>query len=234
MQPDNNQKEKRMAPIPPKEKAQLPQQPKPQAVSTNNVYDGLGRSLSSTLRKQKWTNKDHDSRITTNRQHASQYESDLQKDKLIYRDVFPGRKYKLTLSDTTWMGGSNVVTVGYTVANTFTQIFSTAEAPEDNVFEIEIPVVSAVDTLEIRLIGASDTVRGYLEDYTSSSGLGGIIERIVDAIGELALGLDDINDQIDDLQDQIDDLDIRVTALEGGGTPTPEPEPEPEPEPNEE
>ena len=152
-----------MAPIPQKKKPQLQQQISQKTVSTDNVFDSFGRSLASTLRKQRRTNQDHDERITTNRQHAQQYESDIQKDKLIYRDVFPGRKYKLTLSDTTWMGGDNVCTIGYTVGDTFTQISSTAEAPEDNAFEIEMPTVAAVDTLEIRLVGASDTVRGYIE-----------------------------------------------------------------------
>lgn len=203
-----------MAPIPQKKKPQILQQEKQHTVSTDNVYDSLGRPLATTLRKQKWTNQDYDERITTNRQHAQQYESDIQENKLIYRDVFPGRKYRLTLSDTTWMGDSNVVTIGYTVGSTFTQITSTAVAPENNVFDIEMPVVAAVDALEIRFVGASDSVRGYIEDNTSSDSISGSVARLIDAVADLISGQSDISDDIQDLKDKAQDLDDRVTALE--------------------
>ena len=209
-----------MAPIPTKTKKK-PLQTVPQDVSASKVYDGLGRSLDSLLRKQTRTNKDQEQKSIINRQHASQYESDLQKDKLIYRDVFPGRKYKLTLSDTTWMGGSNVVTVGYTVGNTFTVIYSTAEAPEDNVFEIEIPVVSAIDTLEIRLVGAASTVRSYLEDNTSTESTWGIINRIINELSNIATGINGLKSRIEALENAVgipytgtDSLADRVEALE--------------------
>ena len=196
-----------MAPIPQKKKPQLQQQVRQQTVRTDSVYDSFGRSLALTLRKQKHTNRDHDERITTNRQHAQQYESDLQKDKLIYRDVFPGRKYKLTLNDTTWMGGSNVVTIGYTVGDTFTQISSTAEAPEANIFGIDIPVVAAVDTLEVRLVGASDTVRGYLEDNTTTETIRGTVARLVESVGIIEGDIRDIKQTLEDHEERIEDLE---------------------------
>ena len=209
-----------MAPIPTKSKKK-PQKTVPQEVSASKVYDGHGRSLDSLLRKQTRTNKDQEQKSIINRQHASQYESDLQKDKLIYRDVFPGRKYKLTLSDTTWMGGSNAVTVGYTVGSTFTQIYSTAEAPEDNVFEIEIPVVSAVDTLEIRLVGAASTVRSYIEDNTSSDSISGALARLIDKVADLISGQERLEDRVKALENAVgipytgtDSLADRVEALE--------------------
>lgn len=203
-----------MAPIPQKKKPQLQQQVRQQTVRTDSVYDSFGRPLALTLRKQKHTNRDHDERITTNRQHAQQYESDMQKDKLIYRDVFPGRKYKLTLSDTTWMGGDNVVTAGYTVGDTFTQIFSTAEAPEANTFGIDMPVVAAVDTLEIRLVGASDTVRGYIEDCTTSSSISGAVARLIDKVADLIAGQDNIEGDIRDIKQTLEDHEDRIEALE--------------------
>lgn len=209
-----------MAPIPTKPKKR-PQPTAQHDVSAANVYDSMGRSLNTLLRRQDRTNRDQEQKSTVNRQHASQYESDLQKNKLIYRDVFPGRKYKLTLSDTTWMGGANVVTVGYTVGDTFTQIYSTAEAPEDNVFEIEIPVVPAVDTLEIRLVGAASTVRSYLEDNTSTESTWGIINRIIDELSSIATGINGLKNRIEALEDAVgipytgtDSLDDRVAALE--------------------
>jgi hypothetical protein len=225
-----------MAPIPPRisKRQQLPQQ---RATSTADVYDELGRPLDSLLRRQKRTDRQQREDITINRQHAAQYDSDVSKGKLIYRDVFPGRKYKLTLSDTTWMGGDNVCTIGYTVGDTFTQISSTAEAPEDNAFEIEMPTVAAVDTLEIRLVGASDTVRGYIEDCTTSDSISGAITRLFDAVADLIEGQGDLEDDIQDIKDDIRNIketladhEERITALEGE-EPTPEPEPEPEPEP---
>ena len=195
-----------MAPIPRVQKKSQ-QQPQPVAVSTTQVYDAYGNPLDYTLRRQKHTDKKQTNNITINRQHAQQYESDTKSNTLVYRDVFPGRKYKLTLSDTTWMGDDNVCTIGYTVDDEFTQISSTATAPEDNIFDIEIPTVAAIDTLEIRLIGADDSVRGYLEDNTSSSSISAAIARLIDQVSDLISGQDN-------MQDQIDDLDRRVTALE--------------------
>lgn len=199
-----------MAPIPRVQKKSQ-QQPQPVAVSTTQVYDAYGNPLDYTLRRQKRTDKKQTNNITINRQHAQQYESDTESNTLVYRDVFPGRKYKLTLSDTTWMGDDNVCTIGYTVDDEFTQISSTATAPEDNIFDIEIPTVAAVDTLEIRLIGADDSVRGYLEDNTSSSSISAAIARLIDQVSDLISGQDN-------MQDQIDDLDRRVTALEQAQT----------------
>ena len=197
-----------MAPVPTIQKKKQ-QQAQPTGVATSDVYDDLGRPLDSLLRRQKRTDRRQREDITVNRQHAAQYESDTQKNKLIYRDVFPGRKYKLTLSDTTWMGDDNVVRIGYTFNEVFTQLSVTASAPENNVFAIDLTDsnIVAVDTLEIRLEGATDKVRSYLEDDTTSSSLSGAIARLLDSVADLISGQDS-------LQDAIDDLDRRVTALE--------------------
>ena len=197
-----------MAPVPTIQKKRQ-QQAQPTGVAASDVYDDLGRPLDSLLRRQKRTDRRQREDITINRQHAAQYESDTQKNKLIYRDVFPGRKYKLTLSDTTWMGDDNVVRIGYTFNEVFTQLSVTASAPENNVFAIDLTDsnIVAVDTLEIRLEGATGKVRSYLEDDTTSSSLSGAIARLLDSVADLISGQDS-------LQDAIDDLDRRVTALE--------------------
>lgn len=197
-----------MAPVPTIQKKRQ-QQAQPTGVAASDVYDDLGRPLDSLLRRQKRTDRRQREDITVNRQHAAQYESDTQKNKLIYRDVFPGRKYKLTLSDTTWMGDDNVVRIGYTFNEVFTQLSVTASAPENNVFAIDLTDsnIVAVDTLEIRLEGATEKVRSYLEDDTTSSSLSGAIARLLDSVADLISGQDS-------LQDAIDDLDRRVTALE--------------------
>ena len=197
-----------MAPVPTLQKKRQ-QQSQPTGVAASDVYDDLGRPLDSLLRRQKRTDRRQREDITVNRQHATQYESDTQKNKLIYRDVFPGRKYKLTLSDTTWMGDDNVVRIGYTFNEVFTQLSVTASAPENNVFAIDLTDsnIVAVDTLEIRLEGATGKVRSYLEDDTTSSSLSGAIARLLDSVSDLISGQKS-------LQDAIDDLDRRVTALE--------------------
>lgn len=202
-----------MAPIPPRiSKRQT--QPQQGAISTADVYDELGRPLDSLLRRQKRNDRQQREDITINRQHAAQYESDKRTGSLIYRDVFPGRKYKLTLSDTTWMGGSNVVRIGYTYDGEFTQISVTAEAPEDNTFEIELPAVQAIDTLEVRLEGAGDTVRGYLEDSTETGSIKKAIIEILEKIRDLIAGQESLEDDIRGINDSISSLDDRVTALE--------------------
>lgn len=183
-------------------------------VNTDEVKDNLGYSLSHILRKQKYNNEKQDDNITIATQHAALNVSDLKNNKLIFRDVFPGHKYKLTLSDTSWMGDSNVCTIGYTVGNTFTQISSTATAPEDNVFDVEIPVVSVVETLEVRLVGASNTVKGYLEDSTTSSSISGSIANILQALADLISGQSSLSGDVRQLQQDVADLVSRVGTLE--------------------
>lgn len=203
-----------MAPVPTLQKKRQTQPQQLRATSTADVYDELGRPLDSLLRRQKRTDRQQREDITINRQHAAQYDSDVSKGKLIYRDVFPGRKYKLTLSDTTWMGGSDVVRIGYTYDGEFTQISVTAEAPEDNTFEIELPAVQAIDTLEVRLEGAGDTVRGYLEDSTETGSIKKAIIEILEKIRDLIAGQESLEDDISRIDREISSLDDRVTALE--------------------
>lgn len=211
-----------MAPIPTRQKKNR-QQPRQAAVPASDVYDDMGRPLDLLMRRQKRTDRQQREDITINRQHAQQYESDQQKNKLVYRDVFPGRKYKLTLNDTRWMGDENVVRIGYTVDDEFTLISVTAEAPQDNTFEINLDELdlTVIDTLEIQLIGASEKVRGYLEDNTSSGSISQAITRILDSVADLISGQDDLEERIAALERAVGipytsqhDLDTRVTDLE--------------------
>ena len=192
-----------MAVIPPKSQ-KVPKRTPRQNVSTDEVKDEYGYSLSYILRKQKYVDVKQDDNTTVATQHAALNTSDTQQNKLIFRDVFPGHKYKLTLSDTSWMGGSN----------TFTQISSTATAPEDNVFDVEIPTVSVVETLEVRLVGASNTVRGYLEDSTTSSSISGSIANILQALADLISGQSSLSGDVRQLQQDVADLVSRVGTLE--------------------
>lgn len=219
-----------MAPVPHSTKKKL-QEVKQKIIYTSDVIDNSGRALSQLLRRQNLTDRKQNNNITVAREHSSLGESD---NTLVFRDIFPGRKYQLTLSDTTWMGSGNVVTIGYTVGDTFTQISSTATAPEDNEFDIEMPSVAAIDTLEVRLVGATGSIRGYLEDKTDSSSISAAIANLLDAVADLIRGQEDLSDAIEQLQDDVEDLDERVTAIEQELHPTPEPEPNPnEPEPDE-
>lgn len=214
-----------MAPVPTIRKKQKPTAQKPVTVETDNVYDEYGRSLTSLLQRQKRTDAKQSDNITVNRQHAQQNESNTRKNNLIYRDVFPGRKYKLYLSDTTWITGSNTVTIGYVAGDTFTQI---SYDQDNNEFSFEIPSVSAVDYVEVRLTGATDSVRGYLEDNTSASGLWDKVKELIqDILGlktrietletqlsTIQSDISSINGDISSINGDISDLDQRVTALE--------------------
>lgn len=201
-----------MAPVPTIRKKQKPAAQKPVTVETDNVYDEYGRSLTSLLHKQNRTDAKQSDNITVNRQHAQQNESNTRKNNLIYRDVFPGRKYKLYLSDTTWITGSNTVTIGYVAGDTFTQILYDRDGNEFS-FEI-LPSVSAVDYVEVRLTGATDSVRSYLEDNTSASGIMNKIAQILDDIIGLGNRVTSLETQLSTIQNDISDLDNRVTALE--------------------
>ena len=199
-----------MAPIPTIQKNR-PQQPRQVVVSTDDVYDELGRSLTSLQRKQRRTDNTQTDNITVNRQHAQQYESKASDNKLVYRDVFPGRKYKLTLSDITWITGSNTVTIGWTVGDTFTSINYDQDG---TVFRFELGNEPSIDTVEVRLVGASSTVRGYLEDCTSASGILNKIAQILEDIIGLGNRIDAIETAVGIPYTGTDSLDDRVTALE--------------------
>lgn len=185
----------------------------PVYVSTDNVIDDLGRNLTSLHQRQRRIDKDLDKNTTIARQHASQYESDMQKSKLVYRDVFPARKYVLTLSDTRWITEGNKVQIGYTVDDEFTQIGSDiTEPPEENKVEFTLPVVAAVDTVEVRLVGAGEKVRGYLEDTSTVGSVSQAIQSLIDLI----TGDGGLNSRVSELEEQFADLEERVEALEGG------------------
>lgn len=206
-----------MAPIPTKRKYNN-DPPFPVAVSTDNVYDDYGKSLNELMQDQSRTDSQQTENIAINRQHATQYESNTEKNRLVYRDVFPGRKYKLTLSDTTWMGSGNTVTIGYTVGDTFTQLLQTDTAPSDNVFSVEMPVVSVIDTMEVRFVGASDTIRGYLEDNTTSSSISASIASILDRIADLISGSESQQQAINQLQIDVGQIKQDITTIQGNIT----------------
>lgn len=215
-----------MAPIPTIQKKKARQQAAPSGVAAADVYDSYGRPLDRLLRRQRRTDRQQSEDITVSRQHARQYESDTEGNVLVYRDVFPGRKYKLTLSDTSWIGDGGTVTVGYTVGSDFHQLTATRDGSE---LTFEIPdTVAVVDTVEVRLTGAPGTVRGYLDDETSAGslldkiaqilqdiiGLGSRVRELENTMQNIQDSLATIQDSLATMQDSITALDDRVTALE--------------------
>ena len=201
-----------MAPIPPKI-TQKPKRAQTQTVSTDNVIDDLGRTLTFLHGRQRTLDRRQDKDTTIARQHAAQSDTDS-KLRLIFRDVFPGQKYKLMLNKYSWIGGSDNVTIGYTVGSDFTTLFVISEPPESGVVEISLEDVEEIDTLEAHLAGAPDGVRGYLEDTTEVGSIKKAIIEILEKIRDLISGQETINQKISDIQGDISDLDDRVSALE--------------------
>lgn len=201
-----------MAPVPhPKKKSLQPVQQR--YVSTTHVIDEIGRNLSQLLKTQSKTDKKQNKNITITSQHAKRGESDKNSNTITFRDVFPGRKYILTLSSTSWMGDENVVEIGYTVDDEYNLLETFDEAPEDG-FSIDLTELDGIDTLDVKLVGAEGTIRGYLEDETESSGLLDKIKEIVEKVAEIISDQGKLKRDIEDLQEQCEDLDERVTALE--------------------
>lgn len=201
-----------MAPIPPKI-TQKPKRAQTQTVSTDNVIDDLGRTLTFLHGRQRTLDRRQDKDTTIARQHAAQSDADT-KLRLIYRDVFPGQKYKLSFNKYSWIGGSDTVTIGYTVGSDFTTLFVISEPPESGAVEISLEDVEEIDTLEAHLSGAPEGVRGYLEDTTEVGSIKKAIIEILEKIRDLISGQETINQKISDIQGDISDLDDRVTALE--------------------
>jgi hypothetical protein len=200
-----------MAPIPHVHKK------KPQArttsVSTDNVYDTLGNSMSQLLRKQSYSNKTQSSDIKVARQHARKNGA-CSNTSIIFRDVFPGMKYKINLNDTSWVSDDKHLQVGYNVGKEFHILEDHTEPPEDNLIELELPSVNSIDYMEIR-IPSGQNLEAYLEDTSET---GSIWDKIADLIAEI-MGLSDeneqLNERIEELERIVQDHESRIAALEG-------------------
>ena len=204
-----------MAPIPHVQKK------KPQArtanVSTDNVYDTLGNSMSQLLRKQSYNNKTQGSDIRVARQHARKNGASSSTS-IIFRDVFPGMKYKIHLNDASWVSDEKHLQVGYNANKEFhiLEDHDHTEPPEDNLIELELPSdVDPIDYMEIR-IPSGQNLEAYLEDATET---GSIWEKIADLITDI-IGLSDENkelkERIEELERIAKDHEERISALEGG------------------
>lgn len=196
-----------MAPIPQKQKKKL-QQPQQVTVSTDNVIDDYGRTLTTLHRKQKQLDQEQTEKTIVASQHATRSDADENNKKFIFRDVFPYRKYKLIFNTGQWLNLADAsATVGYTLDGEFYQLFVIVERPEHREVEVDLTNVPDIDTVEVRLVGAPENIRGYLEDCVSS--------------GDIQIQINDIINRIEALEEAVgipysgtDTLDTRVTDLE--------------------
>lgn len=202
-----------MAPIPHVQKK------KPQArnasVSTDNVYDTLGNSMSQLLRKQSYNNKTQGSDIKVARQHARKNGASSSTS-IIFRDVFPGMKYKIHLNDASWVSDEKHLQVGYNTNREFHILEDHTEPPAENLIELELPSdVDPIDYMEIR-IPVGQNLEAYLEDTSET---GSIWSKIADLISDI-MGLSDENEElkerIEELERIVQDHEDRIAALEGG------------------
>lgn len=191
-----------MTPIPPKQRKK-PHKSQPTIVSADNVFDGFGYSMSDRLAQQKRTNRTQAEKTTVSLQHSARSDADDNGKKFIFRDVFPYRKYKLTFNTGQWLNLADAsATVGYTLDGDFYQLLVITSRPEHRQVDVDLSSVPDIDTLEVRLVGAPEGIRGYLEDGTDLGALDDTIAEIQEAIEQI--------------QEAIEDLDERVTALEDG------------------
>ena len=200
-----------MAPIPHIQKKKP--QTSTKSVSTDNVYDTFGNSMSQLLRKQSYSNKTQSSDIKVARQHARKNGAGSNTS-IIFRDVFPGMKYKINLNDTSWVSDDKHLQVGYNVGKEFHILEDHTEPPEDNLIELELPSVNSIDYMEIR-IPSGQNLEAYLEDASET---GSIWDKITDLIAEI-MGLSDeneqLNERIEELERIVQDHESRIAALEG-------------------
>lgn len=211
-----------MAPIPQKQKMNL-QQPQQVTVSTDNVIDDYGRTLTTLHRKQKRLDQQQTEKTIIARQHASQGDDEVVSGKIIYRDIFPGRKYLLTFNSTSWLGSGASLQVGWTRPNEYHDVITPATEPiPDNQVEIDLtdPEVdyTGVESIEVRLYGAPEGVKGYLIDCTDTKSL---LDAVTDLIENVIGGDNGLEARIAALEEAVgipytgtDTLDNRVTDLE--------------------
>ena len=200
-----------MAPIPHVQKKKP--QARPTNVSTDNVYDNLGKSMSQLLRSQSYNNNTQRGDIRVARQYARKNDSSLSTS-IIFRDVFPGMKYKIHLNNASWVSEEKHLQVGYNVDREFHILEDHTEPPAENLIELELPSdVDSIDYMEIRIPSGQD-LEAYLEDATET---GSIWEKIADLITDI-MGLSDENkelkERIEELERIAKDHEERISALE--------------------
>lgn len=180
------------------------QKKKPQArttsVSTDNVYDNLGKSMSQLLRNQSYNNATQSGNIKTVSQNARKGSSDGASS-IIFRDVFPGIMYRIHLAGTSWISDDSHLLVGYSVNNTFTMLEEHTEPPEDNLIELQLPHVDAIDYMEIR-IPSGRTLQAYLEDTADAAEVWETIDDLLRRIEELERITQDHEERISALEDK--------------------------------
>jgi len=194
-----------MIPVPKKKKSNAQTRT---IVSADNVYDSSGNSLSYRLSQQNRTNRIQSKNTDIARQHATRSDADDNGQKFIFRDVFPYRKYNLIFNTGQWLNLADAsATVGYTLDGEFYMLFVITERPEHREVEVDLSSVPDIDTVEVRLVGAPENIRGYLEDNVSAGDLQGQLDDLIERIGALeeAVGIPYTG---------TDTLDERVTALE--------------------
>jgi hypothetical protein len=200
-----------MAPIPHVQKKKP--QARPASVSTDNVYDNLGKSMSQLLRSQSYNNNTQRGDITVARQYARKNDSNSSSS-IILRDVFPGMKYKIHLNNASWVSEERHLQVGYNTNREFHILEDHTEPPAENLIELELPSdVDPIDYMEIR-IPSGQNLEAYLEDATET---GSIWEKIADLITDI-IGLSDENkelkERIEELERIAQDHEERISALE--------------------
>lgn len=214
-----------MAPVPTVRKKKT-RQAGPLTVSTDNVVDNYGRTLTTLQRKQRRIDEEQTENTTVARQHAKLGEPSKQgTSKIIFRDIIPYRKYVLLFNDTSWLNSGTSLQVGWTRPNEYHDLISPPqqEPLPDNKFEFSLDEegvdYTGMESLEIRLYGAPEGVTAYLDDDTESKSL---LEQLTDLIENIIGGDDGLEARIAALEEAVgipytgtDTLDERVTDLEG-------------------
>lgn len=194
--------------IPVSKKQKKPNRHSRVVVSADNVFDSNGNSLSYRLSQQNRINRIQSKNTTIARQHATRSDADDNGQKFIFRDVFPYRKYNLVFNTGQWLNLAGAsATLGYTLEGEFYELMVITSRPEHRQVEVNLTNVPDVDTVEVRLVGAPENIRGYLEDSMSA--------------GDLQSQINDIMQRLEALDEAVgipytgtDTLDDRVTALE--------------------
>lgn len=206
-----------MAPIPPKTRKQ-PRRNNVTTVTTDDVIDRSGRTLTTIHRKQKRLDREQDENTLIARQHAAQGDNSEDGQKIIFRDIFALHKYTLYMNHVSWIDGGNGMQIGWTRGSEYHDVVTpidSSSAFDDHKIEFGIDGHDAsyyegIETLELRLWGAPEGITAYLVDSTDTSTLMDAINDLIDSI----TGDGGYEERIEELETHVDDLEERVTALE--------------------
>lgn len=217
-----------MPPVPTRQKRQ-PERAQQDKVTTDDVVDGLGYTLTQILNRnrreakmqaqetQQAIDELNEGVAQASRTQTAENDGTEETVSVTFTQVMAGKTYRVELTDLSWwVQGTSQIEIGYWEGEDYTRLMLITTVPEEPI-EVTIPDEASPDSIEVIITGACSTqvnliditeTEDTMQDLTVPDA--GLDQTQIDNILH-NLGLDTI---IQDFEQRISDLEQRVSDLE--------------------